>query len=244
MSRPFDDITLYIPTPYPNTSPEYWEETSLHNFVSDLYVQKMNGYKPPNSTRVCIQPVYHGIWDRTWKNGSIFSIACEFLRDKYESLERQGKYRYILDIIQGAMVQLSDEYNWDKAIFEKAYRNVLACDFIFSIDYPQKRSKDQRKQANLRVEKNEATTFAYAIIETGSSKLKIKLFEKKNSWWYDCVYRLSQRGKWMDSDEFGIYYSKGLIEIYYSIKEERVHLLQSGKKVQEIEFSKFFLYEQ
>jgi len=36
MGAPFSDITLYIPTPYSNDSPQYWEETSLENFVSDL----------------------------------------------------------------------------------------------------------------------------------------------------------------------------------------------------------------
>ncbi|WP_315815077.1 hypothetical protein [Paraflavitalea speifideaquila] len=41
MGRPFDDITLYLPTPYANSTPEYWEETSLHNYISDLYVRKM-----------------------------------------------------------------------------------------------------------------------------------------------------------------------------------------------------------
>src|ERR1700743_1973376 len=142
MGRPFSDISLYIPTLYSNKTPEYWEETSLFNFVSDLYVQKMYGYKPPHASRITVQPAYYGTWDRTWKNGSIFHIACEFIRDKFESLDKSGKYRYILDIIQEATTKLSDEYNWDKTVFENAYREILQNDFVFSIDYPSKTSKD------------------------------------------------------------------------------------------------------
>ncbi len=243
MGRPFGDITLYIPTPYSNESPEYWEERSLYNFISDLYVRKMNGYKPPKATRVCIQPAYFGIWDRTWKNGSIFSIACEFVRDRYETLDKHGKYHYILDMIQEAMTKLSDEHNWDRIVFENAYQELIKCDFLFAIDYPKKMSRDGCKQANLRVEKTETTTFAYALIEAGGSTKKIKLFEKRNSFWYDCIYPLAQHSKWIDLNRFGIFYSKGLIEISYSLADEKVLLLQSGTPVQTIEFSKFFWYQ-
>lgn len=243
MGRPFGDITLYIPTPYSNESPQYWEETSLHNFISDLYVKKLGGYKPPNATRVTIQPEYFGIWEHSWKIGSIFAIACEFIRDKYESLDRHGKYKYILDLIQEAMVQLSDEYNWDKTVFEIAYKEMIECDFVFSIDYPSKMSRDKRMSANLQVEKTETKTFAYAIIRNDSSSKKIKLFEKRNSYWYDCVYPLAQHAKWIDSNRFGISYKKGLIEISYSILEDTVVLTQSGTSVQEVEFSKFFWFQ-
>ena len=124
MGRPFSDITLYTPTPYAIGTPEYWEDTSLINFVSDLYVQKMNGYKPPKTTRITIQPFYYGIWDRTWKNGSIVAIASYYRYDEYAALDKKGKYKYILDIIQVSTLQLSEEYHWDKIVFENAYKEV------------------------------------------------------------------------------------------------------------------------
>jgi len=239
MGRPFSDITLYIPTRYSNDTPEYRAEAFLHNYISDLYVTKMNGYKPSGATRVCIQPAYYGIWDQTWKNGSIFLIAPEFVREKYETLDRYEKYRYILDIIQWSMLQLSDEYNWDRSVFEKAYQDTINCNFEFSMSLPGKKSRDRRKLGNICIEKTETTTFAYAIIQTDSSKLKIKLFEKINSYWYDCVYLLAKNAKWKDTDKFGISYKKGLIDIYYSISEEKVFLFQSGAEVSEIDFYKF-----
>ena len=82
MGAPFSDITLYTPTPYTVGTPEHWEETSLINFVSDLYVQNMNGYKPPKTSRITIQPAYHDIWNKTCKNGSIIAIAPYFSHDE------------------------------------------------------------------------------------------------------------------------------------------------------------------
>jgi len=58
MGRPFSDITLYTPGPYSVGTPEYIEEVSLQNYVSDLYVQKMYGYKPPK-TNFFIEMVSH-----------------------------------------------------------------------------------------------------------------------------------------------------------------------------------------
>jgi len=240
MGRPFSDITLYTPTPYSNDSPQYREDTSLENFVSDLYVRKMNGYKPPNVTRVCIQPAYYKIWDRTWKNGSLISIAPEFLRDKYESLDKHGKYQYILDIIQGAMIQLSEEYKWDKSIFEKAYLEVIENEFTFKIDYPTKMSRDKKKIANFYIEKSETKSFGYAIIRIGASTTKVKLFEKRNWYWYDGIYQLAKHAKWSDSDRFGIYYAKGALEIWYSIGKKEVSLFEFGTEVKQVDFSRFF----
>src|ERR1044072_9014044 len=121
MGAPFSDITLYTPTPYAVGTPEYLEETSLINFVSDLYVHEMNGYKPPKTSRITIQPAYHDIWNRTWKNGSIIHIAPFFSLDHYTRLDRKRKYKYTLDLIQSATLPLSEEYGWDKTVFENAY---------------------------------------------------------------------------------------------------------------------------
>ncbi|MGB4844306.1 MAG: hypothetical protein WBP16_07565 [Ferruginibacter sp.] len=83
MGAPFSDITLYTPIPYSVGTPEYIEDVSLQNFVSNLYVQNMNGYKPPKTSRITIHPAYHEIWNRTWKTGSIVAIAPFFSLDKY-----------------------------------------------------------------------------------------------------------------------------------------------------------------
>jgi len=242
MGRPFSDITLYTPTPHKSTTPEYWEQTSLENFVSDLYVQKMNGYKPPNTTRITIQPGFHDIWKRTWKNGSIIAIAPYYDYNEYATLDKRGKYQYILDLIQVATLQLSEEYKWDKTVFENAYKDVIECGFKFKINYPSKMTRDKKKSANIIIEKTEIITSVYASIGVDSSPLKIKLLDKQNEWWYDYVYILARYSKWFDRDRFGIGYRKGRIDIWYSIEKNEVALFENGNRVTEIDFKNLFLF--
>jgi hypothetical protein len=241
MGAPFSDITLYTPTPYIAGTQEYWEDTSLKNYVSDLYVQKMFGYKPPKTSRITIQPAFHKIWNRTWKNGSIVAIAPFYSHDEYSKLDKMGRYKYILDLIQNATLSLSDEYGWNRTIFEKAYQEVLGSNFIFSMNFPTKKSRDKLKLANLSIEKTETITTVFANIETVNLKYKIKLFEKQNIWWYDCAYMLVRFSKWHDSDRFGFDYAKGKISGWYSIKNNNVALLENGHEVTEIDFKKYFL---
>jgi hypothetical protein len=242
MGASFSDITLYLPTPHSVDTPEYWEQTSLENFVSYLYVRKMNGYKPPNTSRVTIQPAFNKIWNRTWKNGSIISIAPEFNYEKFEKLDKRGKYQYLLDLIQAAMLQLSDEYKWDRTVFERACKEVIESDFTFKISYPKKMSGDKKKVANLCIEKTETITSVYADIKANASTSKIRLFDKKNVWWYDCAYLLARHSKWFDTDRFGISYGKGKIEIWYSMEKNEVVLFENSNRVTEIDFKKFSLF--
>jgi hypothetical protein len=242
MGAPFSDITLYTPTPYKVGTPEYIEETSLQNFVSDLYMHKMHGYKPPKTTRITIQPAFHDTWDRTWKTGSIVAIAPYFNYDEYAALDKSGKYKYILDLIQSATLPLSDEYGWDKTVFENAYQEVLECNFNFKIDYAAKQSRDQKKTAFLSIQKTETTTSVFVNIGTDGLTTTNKLFDKKNIWWYDCVYILARYNKWFDTDRFGIGYKKGLIDIWYSLEQDEVALFDNGIKVTEIDFRKYFLF--
>lgn len=242
MRAPFSDITLYLPTPYNVGTPEYYEQISLENFVSDLYVQQMNGYKPPKTTRITIQSAFHGVWNCTWKNGSIVAIAPYFNYDEYAELDKKGKCKYILNVIQSATLPLSDEYGWNKTIFENAYRRVLESDFAFKINYPAKQSRDKTKVAALSIEKTETITSVFVNIEFNDSVITTKLFDKKNTWWYDCIYILARHNKWFDTDKFGIGYKKGPIDIWYSIEQNEVALFDNGKQVTRIDFRKYFLF--
>jgi hypothetical protein len=242
MGAPFSDITLYTPTPYTVGTPEYWEETSLINFVSDLYVQNMNGYKPPKTSRITIQPAYHDIWNRTWKTGSIVAIAPFFSHDEFSSLDKSGKHKYILDLIQTATTQLSDEYQWDRKVFDNAYKKTLESNFNFRIEYPSKQSKDRKKSGVFVITKTETITSAYVDININGVITTKKLFDKKNSWWYDCVYYLARCNKWFDNDRFGIAYGKAKIDIWHSIANNSVELYENGQQVTEIDFRKYFLF--
>ncbi len=240
MSRPFSDITLYTPIPFKVCTPEYLEETSLINFVSDLYVQSMNGYKPPQATRVTLQPAYHGIWDRTWKIGSIFSIAPLFEREVYVALEKKVKYQYILEIIQSSMLQLSEEYMWDKEVFKRAYKDILDKEFSFNVEYPYKRSRDKKKRAKLLIEKTERITTVLVVIETEDKSVRQILFSKKNWYWYDSAYQMVKRCKWFDNNRFGIQIETLNFSVWFSLSENKVLFAVNGELKEEYNLEESF----
>jgi hypothetical protein len=242
MSTPFSDITLYAETRYKNDTPEYWEETALQNYISDLYISKMYGYKPPKTTRVTINPAYHKIWNRTWANGSLKSIAPEFIYEKYLNLDKRGKYQYVLDIIHSCMLQLSDEYKWDKPVFERAYKEVLDNNFQFKIEYPSKTSRDKKKSAELYVQKTDLESSLYVTISMENTVETVKLFDKRNWWWYDSVYKLVKNNKWFDNDRFGIYHKPSNLAIWYSLKDRKVVFERGGIQYDQMNIDDLFKF--
>lgn len=222
MGARFSDITLYTQTEHKNDSPEYWEDIKLSNYISDLYVQKMYGYKPPKITRITIQPAYHGIWNRTWKNGSIVAIAPFYSHDEYVLLDKKGRYKYILDIIQTATVELSNEYGWDKNVFEKAYKDTIEGAFQFVVEYPAKLSRDKRKSGKVIIEKTETlTTLSLQFTVHGDTR-KVRLFQNRNWFWYDVAYEIAKNSKWLDNNTFGVYSKKTDKFGYYSLIDDVV----------------------
>lgn len=240
MGAQFGDITLYNPTPFERGTPEYEEETSLINFVCDLYVQKMHGYKPPQATRVTLQPQYHNIWDRTWKTGSIFSIAPLFDRQKYESLVKRGKYQYILDIVHGSMLQLGEEYKWDNEVFHKAYKEIIDNGFCFFTEYPEKTSKDKKKQGRLVLEKTEVLSTLYAVIKIEDKSIKRKLFDKQNWYWYDSVYQIAKHNRWLDNNRFGILMKDLNFSVWYSLIDDKVLFQVNGEVKEQYNLERMF----
>ena len=77
-------------------------------------------------------------------------------------------------------------------------------------------------------------------IEANNVTITKKLFDKKNVWWYDCVYILARHNKWFDPNKFGIGYCKGLVDIWYSIEQNEVALFEGGNRATEIGFKKYF----
>jgi hypothetical protein len=244
MGATFSDISLYTPIPYEAGTPEYREITSLENFISDLYVQHMNGYKPVGATRITVQPSYYGIWKKPEKMGSIVSVAPYYNYDEFAALEKREKYKYVLDLIQQATIISSEEFNWDKSVFERAYENIIETDFKFQINCPPKQARDKKKSGYLSIEKTESVTSMYVNVIKEDQTIKQLLFEKKNSWRYDCVYILSKYSKWFDSDKFGIAYRKNRIIISYSLEQNKIAFIEKGNEVESINFRNHFLFQQ
>jgi len=118
----------------------------------------------------------------------------------------------------------------------------LGSNFKFRIEHPSKQSKDRKKSAVFVIEKTETITSAYVDIKINGITTTKKLFEKKNTWWYDCVYYLARYNKWFDNNRFGVGFEKGKIDIWYSLDKNAVELYDNGQCVTEIDFRKYFLF--
>ena len=118
----------------------------------------------------------------------------------------------------------------------------MTSDFLFKKDYPDKQSRDRKKIASLIIEKTETVTSVYVKIQTEGLSVTKKLFDKKNQWWYDCIYILARHTKWLDKESFGIDYGKGKIKALYSLEKDEVELFENGELVTEINFSKYFMF--
>lgn len=242
MGRPFSDITLYAQTPNLVGTKEYIEDISLQNYVCDLYGVSMHGYKPPNTTRICIQTAYYNIWDRTWKSGSLVSAAAYFNYEDYSQLATPEKYIYVLKIIHETMLQLSVEYNWNKSVFEKAHDEIIANNFLFKIAYPTKLSRDKKKVVGVILDKTVDTTTINVSIENEGRISIIKLFDKKSWWWHDSAYKLAKNSKWFDNDRFGLFYKPCNWSAWYSIKSQKVTFEKDGFLSNESNLEKTFIF--
>lgn len=242
MGRPFGDITLYAETPHLVGTKEYLEDTSLQNYICDLYGVCMHGYKPPYVTRICIQTAYFNIWDRTWKTGSLISAAAYFQYDEYSILNTFEKFKYILELVHNTILALCLEYKWNKNVFEKAYEEVLTNNFEYKIKFESKLSKDRKKTANIILTKTIYTTSVSIYLESEGKKSVIKLFEKKNWFWYDSANKLSRNNKWFDNDKFGLFYKPLAWCCWYSIKGNSVTFENSGNLSNESNIQKLFIF--
>ena len=233
MGAPFRDITLYSPTETRVGTDAYKQERALLNYVSDLYIQYMRGYKPPNTTRVTIEPSYYGIWKQTWKIGSLKLIATYFNYQDFLALSKKGKYLYTLDVIHKSMLELSDEYEWDRAVFENAYAEMIKNDFVFRIEYPSKMSRDRRKAGGIVIEKSDLETTLFVNLITDTAQKTVKLFHKKNWWRYDKAYSMAKAGKWFDNNRFGIEDKYSKWKVWYDLMTHKVAFEKEDVLLQE-----------
>jgi hypothetical protein len=242
MGASFSDITLYAGAHKVGT-PEYLTEVSLINFVCDWYVRQMNGYKPPKVTRVSISPSFHGIWTKPTLFGSVLNVAPKFDNKYFQTLDKSAQYKYVLEVVHEAMLLGTKEFGWDKSVFDLAYQKVLESGFQFRLTYPTKISPDKKKSAGFVVEKTDTLTSAFIELENGGKQTKVNLFDKRNSWFYDCVYLLGKSSKWFDSDRFGFPHKKTNLAGWYSIESGEVSLYEKNTKVDSFDFSKHFLFQ-
>jgi hypothetical protein len=217
---PLSDITIYYDGLKIPSLPKDADFSNKKNYICDFYHKMLNGYKPPKTGRICIHIANEKRWDEPNYFGAICSISNIIDEDKYISLSQIDKYKYILDIVHQSCLTLAKFYKWDIHVFQNAFDTIYKLDFKFTLDYPQKKSKDKKTLAHVHIEKTETTSSLYLIFVTGETNKKVKLFEKQNWFWYDSVYKFAANSKWLDKVTFGVHSKNNSRFAYYSTLDD------------------------
>ena len=90
--------------------------------------------------------------------------------------------------------------------------------------------------------KTETTTTFNALLDINGYRSKIKLFDKKNWWWYDSSYQLVKNNKWFDNDKFGLFYKPYDWSVWYSIKEAKITFNKDGVLSNQMDIDKLFTF--
>jgi len=217
---PLNDITIYYDGLKIPSLPEDADFSNKKNYICDFYHKMLHGYKPPKTGRICIHIDRENKWDKPSYLGAICHVSNIIDEDKYLSLSQLDKYKYILDIVHQSCLTLANFYKWDVDVFQKAFDTIYRMDFKFILNYPQKKSRDKKTMAHVQIQKTQTTSSLYLILVTNETSKKVKLFEKKNWFWYDSIYKYATNSKWLDSSTFGVHSKNNSRFAYYSMLDD------------------------
>jgi hypothetical protein len=199
MSHRLYDITLYY---YPE-GPEARRFTLMQNIVSDLYVQFLDGYKPPKTSRISVRLAEADDPGRHF--GSILSPTAEFDKERYWKLDAAAQKRMILDTVHRIARLCAAHFDWSIDPFNKAYQEVLDANFEYCLESKPKASRDRKHSATVRLQKNESHAIISAVFRDRDGKEK-RVVELLRSFQHPMFYGELMRGyKWFNNHEFGLF---------------------------------------
>ncbi|MDO1451876.1 hypothetical protein Q0590_36745 [Rhodocytophaga aerolata] len=218
---PLQDITIYYQGGELYDAPDS-PFGKIIRFIADFYHNKLNGYKPPKTARICI----HFAKENPYKEPIYFGAICLYGNrideDKYRRLEYKQQLTYILDLLHSTVMELADKKGWDRKVFENAYQNIVSNDFKFLKFYPIKLSRDRRYSAQAFIEKTEDKSFLNLLLTHNQTSRQIQIVEKRNWYWFDSIYALGADCKWIDKHSFGYIDKKANKHVFYSITDDEV----------------------
>ena len=220
MSAPLVDITIYYHGQTIKDTPEYGDFSQILNYIADFYHDRLNGYKPARTGRLCIELSPVKKMDKPSYFGAICSYDNVIDEQKYLNLTEQGKYKYILDLLHSTVSEISALYNWEQSAFDNAYNQIIESKFKFERFFPVKKSKDKKHTGQIILTKTKDTSTLTIVITSRELEKKEILLEKRNWYWYDSIYMMAKSCKWIDNSSFGI--RKEGKNCYFSIDDNKI----------------------
>lgn len=203
MGATLQDITIYHEGKTIIDAPLDWRFRAKANFIADFYHDRLNGYKPPKTGRICVRFVERSSCQNSCYFGSICTSEITIDADGYLNSNEDQKNKYILDLLHRAILILANTYGWEKKHFEDAYEHIIQSDFQFIKEYPSKQSPARKYIACVVLEKTETQAILRVLIK-GEKEISKVLLVKRNWYWWDSTYQLAKQCKWLDKYSFGI----------------------------------------
>ncbi|WP_114937216.1 hypothetical protein [Mucilaginibacter endophyticus] len=199
MGYGFYDITLYRQSENSNNK----DFTIRNNLISDLYIDFLNGYKPPGTTRISADIGTED--DVRGYFGSILRVDVYLNEEEYQLSPANKKDQIILETIHRIAILCAEKYEWDKVVFEQAYNKVIESGFIYTKELKKKLSTDKKHKASLLLEKDgSCTTISVNFYNFKGEFLKsVKLLK---SFHHEMHYKKALTNyKWFNNLDFGIH---------------------------------------
>ncbi len=147
---PLTDITVYCDNEKESRTAFRYEA----NYISDMYHNRLDGYKPQRTGRICLHLRDKRIFEVPNYFGAICSYDAEFNFAKYTTIEsKPDRYRFILDTIHKAILEMADILHWNKEVFIKSYDSIINDNFKFVKVYPTKLSSDKKTVGQVSIRK-------------------------------------------------------------------------------------------
>ncbi len=172
--------------------------TTQNNLISDLYIDFFDGYKPPGTTRICVD-IGNEDYIRGY-HGSILGAEVAFDENDYQTSSVHQQHQIILDTIHSIAIFCADKYGWDKTVLNNAYKKVIKCGFIYKKELKKRLSKDRKHYAALLLENDGKSTIISVIFYNLKGEL-LNTVELLQSFRH---HNLITHHNWLNNQEFGL----------------------------------------
>lgn len=225
MSHKLDDIVLDYHSEDKNKVRAFVQKQFL---IAELYVYYLENYKPPKTSRINI---FLGADNLSgYYFGSIFCVNYPFKEDEYWKAGEEEKNRILLDIIHSSSLLGVNEYSWDIAKFENAYRYVIKKNFRYSIENTRKYSKNKKYKGAIILDKNEKFATVSVGFFSSSDELirKVELIKTRPEILFH--HEIYKGSKWLDNNNFGYQNKSQEITIKASIETGKSEIILNPKQ--------------
>lgn len=222
MGSPFTDITLS----YGHKDIMAKTFTYKQNAVSDAYVNHLDRYKPPKTSRITVGLIDVNTTKREpFYFGSILHCESYFDKDIFWSLGIYDQRKMILDIVHTVAIDCAKKFSWDVDRFEKAYQKVIDDNLEYRREGKKLSSKDRKLKASILLEKDETSaSISVKFFKKDGENIKtVKLFSTHPN--YIIYESILKCGKWLSNNEFGFSLRSNQIVIKINVEKEEPELI-------------------